>query len=215
MSIRRTTRTARTSALAALVAAPLLLGLVACGDDDNGDDATDTSTSASPSASPSTSPSTSPTDALSTEASPTVADDAVVLDAAATAAGAVPGGRLVSLDQEPRGWEAEVVDAGGARFDLTVASDGSRVTGDPVKDREDAEDRQEWKRLLAEATVDPAGAVEAARTTVPDGAVTALDLESGDPTAVWEVEVDGELATEQTVAVDAASGEVLRTEGQD
>ncbi|WP_193604468.1 PepSY domain-containing protein [Nocardioides dongkuii] len=208
-------RNARTSVLAALIAGPLALGLVACGDDDDGGTGSSAESSATPTPTPTPTPA-SPTDASPTDASPTSAapagDDAVVLAAATTAADAVPGGRLYSLDQVPQRWEAEVVDRDGRLFDLTVGGDGAAVTVDPVEDRDDADDRAERRRLLSEATVDPAGAVEAARTAVPSGAITGLDLDENGGRAVWDVQFDENATTEQTVTVDAASGEVLGTE---
>ena len=45
--------------------------------------------------------------------------------------------------------------------------------------------------------------------------MTGLDLELSAGTAVWEVQLDEDSAAEQTVVVDAASGDVLRTETDD
>jgi uncharacterized membrane protein YkoI len=202
----------RRTAFAALTV-PLALTLVACGGDDDADDRAEmqleqTATSSDPVP--------TPTDAA-TPAAP-AGDDTAVLAAATTAAGAVDGGTLFALDLEAGGWDAEVVDAGATAYDLALAADGSSVTREPVEDRDDADDtddRTEREQLLADATLDAAGAVAAARGAVPAGTVTGLDLDLSAGTAVWEVQLDEDTATEQTVTVDAVSGEVLRTEQDD
>ncbi|WP_244931920.1 PepSY domain-containing protein [Nocardioides sp. W7] len=204
MSTRRSTRS---PVLTALLVGPLTLGLVACGDDD-GDDRDDA-------AERSASSTADPSGPASSEPASGPAGDDVVLAAAATAAGAVPGGVLFTLDLEAAGWDAEVVAADGTAHDLTVSADGASVTRDPVVDADDADDLAERQQLLADATVDVAGAVEAARTAVPSGTVTGLDLDLSAGTAVWEVQLDEDTATEQTVTVDAGTGEVLRTERDD
>lgn len=205
MSTRRT-------ALAALTL-PLALTLVACGDDadDRADDrAEDRAERAASSPDPSSS-----TPAAGDAAA---ADDAAVLAAATTATGAVAGSSLLSLDLEAGGWEAEVVDADATAFDLALAADGSSVTREAVEDRDDADDtddRAERAQLRDSARVDAAGAVTAARGAGPTGTVTGLDLDLSAGTAVWEVQLDEDSAGEQTVTVDAASGEVLGTERVD
>lgn len=195
----------RRTAVAALTL-PLALTFAACGGEDDADDrAEDQAQQAAV---------TTPT----TDASAPAADDTAVLAAVTTAAGAVPGGTLVTLDLEAGGWDAEVVDPDGASFDLALAADGTSVTREPVEDRDDADDtddRAEREQLLADATLDAAAAVAAARGVVPTGAVTGLDLDLSAGTAVWEVQLDEDTATEQTVTVDAATGEVLRTELDD
>lgn len=209
--------TARRTALAAL-ALPLALALVACGSDDDADDRADDRAEQAAEQGPTSTPAAPTTDASEGSATGAPGDDGAVLAAAATAAGSVPGGVLFALDLEAGGWEAEVVDADGVSYDVAIAADGSAVTREPVEDRDDdddADDRAEREQLLADATVDPAGAVEAARGAVPSGTVTGLDLDLSAGTAVWEVQLDEDAATEQTVTVDARSGEVLRTERDD
>ncbi|MBC2932983.1 PepSY domain-containing protein [Nocardioides sp. zg-1228] len=196
MNVRRT-------ALAAL-ALPLSIALVACGDD-SADDASDDQSASSSPASPSDSSSSADTE---TDA-PSDAD-APVLAAVLTAVEAVPGGTLFSLDQEVDGWEAEVVDADAKAFDLTVSADGATVTRDPVEDT-DAEDRAERERLLADVDLDPEEALAAARGAVTTGTITGLDLDVDKGTPVWDVKFDEDSAVEQTVVVDAATGDVLRT----
>lgn len=208
----------RRTALAAL-SLPLALALVACGSDDDSADRAEDRAEQAAEQTPSTSAPVSPSDAAgSAPADAPAGDDTTVLAAAATAAGAVPGGTLFTLDLEAGGWEADVVDADATSFDLALAADGSSVTREPVEDRDDADDtddRAEREQLLADATLDAAGAVEAARGAVPSGTVTGVDLELSAGTAVWEVQLDEDTATEQTVVIDAASGEVLRTEQDD
>jgi len=202
MNVRRT-------ALAAL-ALPLALTIAACGDDSADDPSDDSSASSTP-ASPSDSSSSADTE---TDA-PSDAD-APVLAALLTAVEAVPGGTLFSLDQQADGWEAEVVDADAKAFDLMVSADGTSVTRDPVEDRDtDADDRAERERLLADVDLDPEEAIAAARGSVTSGTITGLDLEVDNGTPVWDVQLDEDAATEQTVVVDAATGDVLRTTKDD
>lgn len=198
----------RRTAVAALTL-PLALTFAACGGEDDADDRAEDQAQQT---------AVTPTPTPTTDASAPAADDTAVLAAATTAAGAVPGGTLFTLDLEAGGWDAEVVDADGAVFDLALAGDGSSVTREPVEDRDDADDtddRAEREQLLDAASLDAAAAIKAARGVVPTGAVTGLDLDLSAGTAVWEVQLDEDTATEQTVTVDAASGEVLRTELDD
>lgn len=206
----------RRTALAAL-ALPLALTLAACGGDDDADERAEDRAEQAAEQAPASSSPAAPSEAGSS-APASAGDDTAVLAAATTAAGAVPGGTLFTLDLEAGGWEADVVDAGAGSFDLALAADGTSVTREPVEDRDDADDaddRSEREQLLADATLDAAGAVEAARGAVPSGTVTGLDLELSAGTAVWEVQLDEDSAAEQTVVVDAASGDVLRTETDD
>ena len=190
--------------LIALAAAPLALGLVACGsDDDSDDDATPTSTSTS-----SAPASTSPSDSSGGTS------DAALLAAAETALGAVDG-TVFSISSDTGSWEVQVVTADGAENELQISSDGSTVERGPVVDQDDANDLAEREQLLADAELDVAAAIDAARGSVPDGAVTGVDLDLDAGTATWDVQFDEETADEQTVTVDAVTGEVLRTERDD
>lgn len=209
----------RRTALAALTL-PLALTLVACGGDDDADDRAEDRAEQAAEQAPATSAPAAPTDGTPDADAP-AGDDAAVLAAVATAAGAVPDGTLFTLDQEAGGWEADVVDPSAASFDLALAADGGSVTREPVEDRDDADDaddtddRTEREQLLADASLDAVAAVEAARAAVPAGTITGLDLDLSAGTAVWEVQLDEDSAEEQTVVIDAGTGEVLRTERDD
>lgn len=203
----------RRTALAALTL-PLALTFAACGEDDGDDRSNDT---AAPAAAPTPASTTEASSGAPATATP-AADDAALLAAAGTAAGAVPGGTLLSLDLEAAGWEAEVADDDAASFDLALSADGADVTREPVEDRDDADDTDdlaERRDLVAGATVDPAAAVEAVRSAATTGTIDGLDLDLSAGTVVWEVQLDEDSATEQTVTVDAGTGEILQTEQDD
>lgn len=206
----------RRTALAALTL-PLALTLVACGGDDDADDRAEDRAEQAAEQTPATSAPAAPTDGTPDADAP-AGDDAAVLAAVATAAGTVPDGTLFTLDQEAGGWEADVVDPSATSFDLALAADGGSVTREPVEDRDDTDDtddRTEREQLLADAALDAVAAVEAARAAVPAGTITGLDLDLSAGTAVWEVQLDEDSTEEQTVVIDAGTGEVLRTERDD
>lgn len=190
----------RTRLVTSLVAAPLALGLVACGSEDDDDNVTAPVASAPASASASAS-----------------GDDTAVLAAAETALGAASGSTIFSIDRsDDGGWEVSLVAADGSESDVDVSADGSSITRGPVADDDgdDGDDAAERDRLLG-ADIDHATAIEAARSSAT-GTVTGVDLDEDNGTATWDVELDGDTATAQTVVVvDAASGEVLRTETDD
>lgn len=205
----------RSTFATALLAGPLALALVACGGDSDTEDDNGTDTSSG------LGTSTTQTSAAPSGDAATRGD---LLAAARTALAAVDGSTLFSIDDETSGWEVTVVSADGVENDVTVSLDGSAVTRGPVVDTNDdddddrndeAQDVAERQQLLSDARVDHVAAIEAAQGAVPDGTVTGaeLDLERG--TATWEVQLDEDTAAEQTVTVDAVTGEVLRTERDD
>lgn len=208
----------RSTFATALLAGPLALALVACGgdsdtDDDNDDLGAGAGTTQTPLAPASTA-----------DAAPAPSDDAAaggdLLAAARTALAAVDGSTLFSIDGETSGWEVTVVSADGVENDVTVSLDGSAVTRGPVVDTDDdrndeAQDLAERQQLLSDARVDHVAAVEAAQGAVPGGTVTAADLDLERGTATWDVQLDEDTASEQTVTIDALTGEVLRTELDD
>ena len=73
----------------------------------------------------------------------------------------------------------------------------------------------ERQRLLQETRLDQAAAVAAARAEVAGGSVTGFDLDVENGVATWDVQLDEDTADEQTVTIDAVSGEVLRVEQDD
>ncbi|WP_341927516.1 PepSY domain-containing protein [Nocardioides psychrotolerans] len=203
----------RSTFATALLAGPLALALVACGGDSDTEDDNDTDISSGLGTSTTQTPAAPSGDA---------ATRGDLLAAARTALAAVDGSALFSIDDETSGWEVTVVSADGVENDVTVSLDGSAVTRGPVVDTDDADDRDdeaqdvaERQQLLSDARVDHVAAIEAAQGAVPDGTVTGADLDLERGTATWEVQLDEDTAAEQTVTVDAVTGEVLRTERDD
>lgn len=216
----RTIRTRRTRIATAAVLAPLALGLVACGSDDDGDDVSTTSgaaTSAAPAPSADDQADDQTDDQTDdsqgdTQAGGTATLEGDVATAAETALAEVDG-TVFSVDGEPTGWEVTVVTADGEEVDLTLSPDATSVVRGPVTDNDDADDAAERERLLG-AALDYAAGMEAALAQV-QGTVTGVDLSEDNGTAVWEVQLDEDTPNETTVDVDAQSGEVLATELDD
>ena len=219
-------------ALLALLTAPLALSLVACGGDSDDDGAASTaatsessaatssspapSTSPDPSTDPSADPS-APSDSSSASSSAGATGDDALLAAARTGRGAVDG-TVFTVDRDNGGWEVTVVAADGTESDLTTSADGASVTRGPVVDRDDADDTSdvtERRRLLGDATVTYEDALATARGEVPGVAVDGIDLDLDAGRAVWDVQLGEDTAEEQTVVVDAATGDVVRVERDD
>ncbi|WP_156697684.1 PepSY domain-containing protein [Nocardioides sp. Leaf285] len=212
-------RLRRSLAVAAVV--PLALGLAACGDsDDDNDDVTAPAPTATVTETASASPSTDSSDDASDDASTGGStggsgDERALLAAAATAVGSVQGSTLFSIDRDDAGgWEITVVDGQGVENDVVVSADGSSVERGPDVDQDDADDQDdlaERQQLLNDVQVDYRQAVEAARGEVAGGVVEDVDLDLENGAAEWEVQVQNG-TTEQTVRIDAVSGDVSGTE---
>jgi uncharacterized membrane protein YkoI len=207
--------TRRTSLTAALVAAPLALALVACGSDDADTETRSDDAPASGSASPADE---TPQDDQASPARP-AGDTAGLLAAARTALGEVPGATVFAVDAEPTGWEVTLVAADGTESEVAVGADGAVARG-PVTDPDDtgageADDLAERGRLLSEASVDHAAAVATAEESSPGTPVSGVDLDQDAGRATWEVQLGEDTPDEQTVTIDAASGEVLGTQRDD
>lgn len=213
----------RSTFATALLAGPLALALVACGGDTDNDDDLGAGTTQTPVA-PET-PVETPVDSA-TPAPAQSSDDAAggdLLAAAQTAIASVEGSTLFTIDADDAGWEVTVVSADGTENDVSVSLDGASVTRGPVVDRDDdgddsaddSDDLAERQRLLGDARIDYAAAIETARGAVPEGTVTGADLDLERGTATWDVQLDEDTASERTVTVDAVTGEVLRTERDD
>ncbi|WP_139980078.1 PepSY domain-containing protein [Nocardioides litoris] len=218
-------RVLRTSSLAATAVAALVL--TACGSDGDGDAApvaaaptSDTAPSSAPSqgsSAPAPADGSDQTD--QTDGSAATADGAV-LAAASTAVAAVPGSTLFSVDREDAGtWEVTVVTEDGTENDVDVDEAGTTVVGGPRVDRDDADDADdlaERQQLLADATVDHEAAVRTAAAEAGAGSeLTDLDLDLERGQAVWQVGFGDDTATEQTVLVDAVTGEVVGVDQDD
>ncbi|GAA1934468.1 PepSY domain-containing protein [Nocardioides hwasunensis] len=206
-------RTSRRTRLAtAALLAPLALGLVACGGDDDADDAPVTTTSGS------TAPDSSSEDGTSTDAGTSADTGTAVIEGdvetAAETALAEVDGTVFSVDHDGAGWDVTIVDADGVEQDLELSADGTSVARGPVADNDsDADDAAE-RDLLLGASLDHLAAIEAASADV-QGTVTGVDLSEDNGTAVWEVTFNEDTPDETTVDVDANTGEVLRIELDD
>ena len=214
-------RTLRLRLATAAVAAPLALALVACGSDDDSDDAAEDAAerAATASAAPTAS---APESSTSSDAPATPAGGALMA-AAETAAGAVEGSTVFSVDRaDAGGWEVSVVTTDGLEYDVRVSADGGSTEGDPIEDTDDdgaseaSRDLDERLRLL-DVAVDLAAAIDAAGAEAGAGAgePTGIDLDEENGAASWEVQYGEDTPDELTVVVDAGSGEVLRTERDD
>lgn len=215
-------------ALIALAGLPLALALVGCGSDEDPGDASpaagstsQTSTAPSTPSAPSTSPATSaPSAPSTTQPSSAAPTDDALLAAVSTALGASEG-TVFSIDLDDGGWDVGVVATDGTESDLTVSADGTQVTRGPVPDTDDSDDSDdsddlaERQALLRDATVTLESALATARTEVPDGVVDGLDLDLERGRATWDVQLDEDTADEQTVVVDAVTGELVRVERDD
>lgn len=126
-----------------------------------------------------------------------------ILRAAVTAQRAVPGGTVVSVedeDEDVRGWEIEVVRPGGAgTVELVVAPGGGRVTLGPTP--VDSDD--DLGALVGEVRVDVAEALRSGVRTAPDGTIESVQLEEEDGLPVWQVD----LVDAGGVRIDAVTGE--------
>ena len=199
------TRTSRRTRLAtAAVLAPLALGLVACGGDDNDNDGDATAT---------TSETSAPTDDADTDDGAAATGEGDVETAAETALAEIDG-TVFSVDSDDQGWDVTIVTADGVENDVELGPDATTVTRGPAADEDDDNDDDAETELLLGASVDYIAAMEAALGEV-QGTVTGVDLSEDDGTAIWEVQLDEDTADETTVEVDAQTGEVLRTERDD
>ncbi|WP_134739603.1 PepSY domain-containing protein [Nocardioides sp. 503] len=210
--------TRRTRLTAALLAAPLALALVACGDDDADTETRSDDAPASSSSSSVPADQTPQDDQASAPAQGAGGTDGL-LAAATTALAEVPGATVFSVDAEPTGWEVTLVAADGTESEVAVGADGAVARG-PVTDSDDtgadeADDVAERRRLLADATVDYRAAVAAAEKSSPGTPVSGADLDLDAGRAAWDVQLGEDTPDEQTVTVDAATGEVLGTQRDD
>jgi uncharacterized membrane protein YkoI len=135
--------------------------------------------------------------------------------AARTAEKEVSGSRLVEIELSDNGkgapeWDAEVAAKDGTGQDVKVDAVTGKVTRSEKDSDESADDKKKTVDRLAQATVTPAQAVDAA-TEHQKGTVTGvkLDEEEAGPT-VWAVDIvtRGTWA-KTTLDVDAGHGKVL------
>ncbi|TDE37610.1 metallopeptidase [Nonomuraea mesophila] len=133
--------------------------------------------------------------------------------AAQAALAAVPGSVLVSIETEENGrlWEVQVVGKDGTEHQLDV--EGEKIVNGPAAEDGDADDKAERRDQLAAAELDYAQAADKVLATVPEGRLTELNLDTERGRTVWEADVLTPDGTKHKVAVDAATGEVVRNDG--
>jgi uncharacterized membrane protein YkoI len=207
--------TTRTRLATAALLAPLALGLVACGDDDDADDVQTTTSSDT---------STDTTDDNSDDMTDDNSDDTSGdsgtttlqgdVETAAETALAEVDGTVFSVDGDAQGWDVTIVTADGLENDLDLDPAGTAVTRGPDQESDnDADDAAETELLLG-VSVDYLAAMEAALGEV-QGTVTGVDLSEDNGTAIWEVQLNEDTPDEVTVEIDAETGDVIRTEQGD
>lgn len=131
--------------------------------------------------------------------------------AAGQTAAAELGGTVTTIDSEPSGWEVHVVFGDGTEQEVGLSPDGRRVVFGPFEDRDDFEDQRENQAMIQAARLDYRAAVEAARSALPGGEISDIDLDFDGGGVTWEASVYEGGGPEQSVIIDAASGEVLFT----
>ncbi|WP_146615772.1 PepSY domain-containing protein [Nonomuraea aridisoli] len=143
--------------------------------------------------------------------SPGRAGAADVRQAGEAARGAVPGSTIMAMETEENGrrWEVQLVGRDGTEHQVDVES--GRVVSGPVAEDSDPEDKAEHLRLVQAAKLDYAQAADKVLATVPEGRITELSLDFEQNKAVWESDVVTPNGAEHDVTVDAASGQVTRT----
>ena len=176
--------------IAAIVAVPLVAGLVLSG-----------CTASAPTSAPSTSRS-APT---GSSASP-----AALADAAKTAGAVTGSGTVISIEQEAGGssWEVLVVADDGSEQEVHVSADGSSVIAGPTAKTSDAGDLAENVAFLAAAKIGVSKASELMRDAVA-GSVTELGLDDHQGAVVWEGDVVDSANQRHSIRLDAGSGNVV------
>ncbi|MEV0391195.1 PepSY domain-containing protein [Nonomuraea sp. NPDC050643] len=133
--------------------------------------------------------------------------------AAQAALAAVPGSTLISIETEEDGrlWEVQVVGEGGTEHQLDVRS--GKVVSGPTTEGEDAEDKAEHRARVAAAKLDYAAAADKILAAVPEGRITELNLDGEAGRTVWESDVVTPDGVKHEIAVDAATGAIVRNNG--
>lgn len=217
----------RPARLLAAATLPLVLALSACGgDDDDIVDGAPTTPSASsaapvPTPTPTQTESSVPaaptqTSAPSSPAAPAAGaggDETAVAAAQTASQGTL--GTVVTIDTDRGGWEVVIAARDGSEVEVGLDAAGTTVTRGPQPEGdEDAEDRAETQQAVQAARVTWQEALTTARGVVADSPLDSVDLNEDDGRVVWEVQF-GDGPDEQTVVIDAGSGEVLGTERDD
>ncbi|WP_372698281.1 PepSY domain-containing protein [Arthrobacter sp. JSM 101049] len=157
--------------------------------------------------------STASASASSTAGSSTPAGGRTSLeDAAQTALDEVPGSTLTSIETESDGdaWEVQVVTDDGTEHEIDISMSDGTVIGQPVTKNEDAQDKKKHQDRVAAAKLDYKEAAEKLRDAVPNARIVELNLDTERGTTVWEGDLVDDGGTKHAVAVDAASGKVVK-----
>lgn len=203
----------KTTLLLPVSAALLALALTGCGQADGDEDGTGSGVTLEPSADATTSADDAttddaPTDDATTDGATATADGDVTaagLAAISTAEGEVGGVAYTVDDSDDDGtWEVDVR-TGSTSVEVTVAADGtvSRTEEDDL----DADD----VAAIDAATVTLAEAIGAA-VDETGGVLDDAELSDDDGAVHYEVSVRGADGAEVDVHVDAATGDVIRTQ---
>lgn len=133
-------------------------------------------------------------------------------DAAQTALKEVPGGTLISIETESDGdaWEVQVVTDDGIEHEINISMSKGTVIGKPMTKTEDAQDRKKHQDRVAAATLDYKEAAGKLRDAVPNARIVELNLDSERGQTVWEGDLVDDGGTKHAVAVDAATGDVVK-----
>lgn len=195
---------------AVLTAAALLVSASACGGADAPD--VDSAPQEAPAQSPDPAPTAEETSAADGQDSSLAESGPGSLGAAeaavSTAESAVDGAQAYSIElEDDETWSVDVL-AGTSSTEVDVSADGSEVLRSEADDDHEDEERRE----LDAASVTIVEALEAALGAV-EGTIDSADLDEENGTVVWEIEIRTGEGKEVDVVVDAASGEIVRTDG--
>ena len=208
----------------ALAAAALVVAVTLTGCSDDGGVSGAPEETSTPSAQDSTPTSTdssatetsAPAESLPSDtASPDGADSSakVVVDAGRTGLGEVGSGDVVSIQSKNQGdlWEVEVFTPNGVKHEVDVSGDGSAVVSGPARARQDAQGAAKFRARLDQATLDFEEAAQAIVSVVA-GQITEMDLDDESGLVVWEADVMDSSGVRHEVAIDAATGDVVKNE---
>lgn len=148
-------------------------------------------------------------------ASPDGADSSAnaVVDAGRTGLAEVGSGDVISIQRKNQGdlWEVEVFTANGVKHEVEFSGDASAVVSGPARARQDAQGAAKSRARLDQATLDFEEAAQAIVSVVA-GQITELDLDDESGRVVWEADVVDPSGVKHEVAIDAATGDVVKNE---
>lgn len=128
---------------------------------------------------------------------------------------AVPGGTIIAMEADDEGkmWDVTVVAEDGTTQTMKIDAESAKVTSSPTPKPDG--DKEKARELVQAAKVDYAQAAEKMLGEVPGGRITKLELETADGGAVWKGEVTDEQGEKRELRVDAESGEVQPSPGEE